>query len=211
MIKKYKEYKDSGVEWLGDLPAEWQVLRLNRIAKIVTGTTPSMKEEDNYAEEGFMWIKPDNLNELDAICDTKGYLSVNVKELDRVLADMPKESFDIDEYKFIFDDYDKYDPSYGDDALDQQIKNFYVNLKKISFGYAQKDIEVVEDQGNGVLQELSQQYGCRDYFKGHNSFHAASADTVIVAPAVPTDARHVISGSTVVIKPGSNKIGENNE
>lgn len=125
----------------------------------------------------------------------------NVKELERILADLSKSDFNISNYKFIVDDYDKYDPSYGAEALDQQIKNFYVNLKKLPFGYAPKDIAVVKDQGNGVLHELSEKYGCRDYFEGDHSYHAASADSVIVAPTVPTDARHVVSGSTVVIKP----------
>ena len=26
--KRYSEYKDSGVEWLGEVPAEWEVRKL---------------------------------------------------------------------------------------------------------------------------------------------------------------------------------------
>ncbi len=125
----------------------------------------------------------------------------NVKELERILADISKSDFNIINYKFIFDDYDKYDPSYGAEALDQQIKNFYVNLKRLSSGYAQKDIEIVSAQGKDVLNKLSENYGCKDYFEGDHSFHAVSEDTVTVAPAVPMDSRHVVSGSTVIIKP----------
>jgi len=122
----------------------------------------------------------------------------NVNELERILADMSKSDFNISNYKFIFDDYDKYDPSYGTESLDQQIKNFYVNLKRLPSGYSQKDIEVVKNQGNGVLHELSEKYGCRDYFEGNHSFHAVSEDTVT---AVPMDSRHVVSGVTVEVKP----------
>lgn len=33
----YPAYKSSGVEWLGNVPAEWQVLRLGRVISLVTG------------------------------------------------------------------------------------------------------------------------------------------------------------------------------
>ena len=32
--KKYPKYKDSGVEWLGDVPDGWEVKRLKNIAKV---------------------------------------------------------------------------------------------------------------------------------------------------------------------------------
>ena len=33
----YPEYKDSGVEWLGDVPEHWQVTRLKHMAQIKNG------------------------------------------------------------------------------------------------------------------------------------------------------------------------------
>jgi hypothetical protein len=40
-FKPYPAYKDSGVEWLGEIPAHWEVLAVKRRAKrIQTGTTP---------------------------------------------------------------------------------------------------------------------------------------------------------------------------
>ena len=34
---KYQSYKVSGVEWLGDVPADWQVVPLKKVARVVNG------------------------------------------------------------------------------------------------------------------------------------------------------------------------------
>lgn len=67
--------KDSGVEWLGDIPEHWEVKKLKYIAKIKTGYTPSKNEESNYSEDGIVWAKPDNLNEFEPISDSKEKIS----------------------------------------------------------------------------------------------------------------------------------------
>jgi len=36
MIKKYDSYKDSGVEWLGDIPEHWECIRMKRLYKDVS-------------------------------------------------------------------------------------------------------------------------------------------------------------------------------
>ena len=39
---KYEAYKDSGVEWLGEVPEHWNLIRLKFVCDdIQTGTTPS--------------------------------------------------------------------------------------------------------------------------------------------------------------------------
>ncbi|AIN19277.1 hypothetical protein CH54_1924 [Yersinia rochesterensis] len=35
--KAYPEYKDSGVEWLGEIPKEWKVSRVKYIAPFQVG------------------------------------------------------------------------------------------------------------------------------------------------------------------------------
>lgn len=47
--KSYPEYKPSGVEWLGDIPADWEIGRLKNFAKIKNGQDYKSVE----AEEGF--------------------------------------------------------------------------------------------------------------------------------------------------------------
>ena len=36
-MKRYARYKDSGIEWLGDIPEHWELKRLKRFAKICNG------------------------------------------------------------------------------------------------------------------------------------------------------------------------------
>jgi type I restriction enzyme S subunit len=45
---RYAEYKDSGVEWLGEVPANWEVTRLKFIAHVQTGIA---KGKDNVGRE----------------------------------------------------------------------------------------------------------------------------------------------------------------
>lgn len=61
--KAYPEYKDSGVEWLGDIPTHWDCTALKRLCSLITGLTPPTQNEDNYADEGYPWVRPEDLNE----------------------------------------------------------------------------------------------------------------------------------------------------
>lgn len=44
--KKYPEYKDSGVEWLGDIPIRWNTTDLKRYCKVTDGSHHSPKTVD---------------------------------------------------------------------------------------------------------------------------------------------------------------------
>ena len=51
--------KDSGIEWLGEIPKHWEVKAIRRIARTVkTGGTPSGAEEMHFDENGFNWYTP---------------------------------------------------------------------------------------------------------------------------------------------------------
>ena len=52
---KYPEYKDSGVEWLGEVPAHWEVVKLKRLCHMQSGDfiSPSdIKEDGEYPVYG---------------------------------------------------------------------------------------------------------------------------------------------------------------
>lgn len=56
--------KDSGVDWLGEVPKRWQVLPLRRLIKFVkTGNTPSGAEDHHFEEGGFNWYSPSDFSE----------------------------------------------------------------------------------------------------------------------------------------------------
>lgn len=40
LFRPYPAYKDTGIEWLGEIPAHWEVRRLKRLAHIASGFTP---------------------------------------------------------------------------------------------------------------------------------------------------------------------------
>ena len=43
-LKPYLSYKPSGVEWLGDVPAHWEVRRLKSLAALIMGQSPSSED-----------------------------------------------------------------------------------------------------------------------------------------------------------------------
>ncbi|WP_282039372.1 restriction endonuclease subunit S [Halomonas alimentaria] len=62
---KYPEYKDSGVEWLGEVPAHWQVLPLKAQFQVVGGSTPSPDEEHWGGQ--VTWVTPADLSSLPSL------------------------------------------------------------------------------------------------------------------------------------------------
>jgi type I restriction enzyme S subunit len=59
----YPAYKDSGVEWLGQVPAHWEVRRLGSVTQILNGATPSTSKSE-YWDGSIVWITPDDLGKL---------------------------------------------------------------------------------------------------------------------------------------------------
>lgn len=56
------EMRDSGVEWLGEIPAQWEIRRLKQIlGKIGSGKTPRGGAE-RYVEEGVMFLRSQNVH-----------------------------------------------------------------------------------------------------------------------------------------------------
>ncbi len=74
-MKKYPEYKDSGIEWIGEIPQSWTISRLKYLAHIKTGYTPPKNDDLNYSCDGIPWIKPDDLNGFQPIFETKNKTS----------------------------------------------------------------------------------------------------------------------------------------
>jgi len=50
-LRRYEQYKDSGIEWLGSVPAHWEVTRLKFIAHVQTGVA---KGKDNTGQQTIM-------------------------------------------------------------------------------------------------------------------------------------------------------------
>ena len=70
-LLKYPAYKDSGVEWIGEIPEHWEVRKLKYISKIKTGYTPDTAMINTSTKDGIIWVKPDNLKEFDLVYNSK--------------------------------------------------------------------------------------------------------------------------------------------
>ncbi|WP_419941186.1 restriction endonuclease subunit S [Candidatus Palauibacter sp.] len=66
----YPAYKDSGVEWLGEVPEHWEVRRLNRCVRAAGGMTPSMQNPSYWMAGSIPWVTPKDMK-VDAIGDSE--------------------------------------------------------------------------------------------------------------------------------------------
>lgn len=70
--------KDSGVEWLGEVPAHWHICRVKNIAKPESGHTPDKKIEAYWVNCDIPWVSLNDSTQLkvvDYISDTAFYLN----------------------------------------------------------------------------------------------------------------------------------------
>ncbi len=62
-FRPYLTYKDSGVDWLEEIPAHWDVKRLKYVFRVVNGATPA-SGEPGYWDGDIPWVTPDDLGDL---------------------------------------------------------------------------------------------------------------------------------------------------
>lgn len=65
-MKKYDEYKDSGVAWIGEVPKHWEVIKTSLAFQgIGSGTTPSTSKKEYYDDNGNgkYWLQTGDLED----------------------------------------------------------------------------------------------------------------------------------------------------
>lgn len=82
-MKRYKEYKDSGVEWIGEIPSHWEVKRVKEFSKITQGY-PFSSDKFNTEDKGYPIIRIRNLknNLIDTYYDGGIVKNVIIKDND---------------------------------------------------------------------------------------------------------------------------------
>ena len=61
-FKPYQAYKDSGVEWLGDVPSHWECLALARVSiSRCDGPFGSGLKSEHYSNEGVRVVRLQNI------------------------------------------------------------------------------------------------------------------------------------------------------
>jgi len=68
-FKPYPTYKDSGVEWLGEIPAGWSLKRLKRVVRFQGGGTPT-KNNIEYWRGNIPWVSPKDMK-VSMVLDTE--------------------------------------------------------------------------------------------------------------------------------------------
>lgn len=74
-LDKSAPMKDSGIEWIGEIPAHWEAKRLRYVCRLKTGTTPSGNDGINIDEDGFQWFTPSDFNPNLALKASEKYIS----------------------------------------------------------------------------------------------------------------------------------------
>lgn len=70
------EMKDSGIEWLGQIPKHWKVKRIKNVSNFVkTGSTPSTQNDEYYENGEVPWFGPSSFN-----------ASIELKEASKVIS-----------------------------------------------------------------------------------------------------------------------------
>jgi len=54
--------KPSWVEWLGDIPEHWEVLRISHFSKVGNGSTPSRSNSAYWSSGTYPWLNSSNVN-----------------------------------------------------------------------------------------------------------------------------------------------------
>jgi type I restriction enzyme S subunit len=75
--------RDSGVEWLGEVPAHWMVSKIKQVAKLESGHTPDKKVEAYWVDCNIPWVSLNDstqLKQVDYISETAFYLNAKGME-----------------------------------------------------------------------------------------------------------------------------------
>lgn len=67
--------KDSGVEWIGDIPSHWEIKKIKYLFDVIGGGTPSSSEE-SYWDGDIRWITPKDIDEAMYVDDTSRTISM---------------------------------------------------------------------------------------------------------------------------------------
>ena len=71
-----REFKDSGIEWIGQIPKEWKVSKLKYLTTILqSGGTPTSSNASLYCEDGTSWVAIGDMRHCGEISYTQKHLT----------------------------------------------------------------------------------------------------------------------------------------
>lgn len=72
-LKPYRQYQDSGLEWIGSVPDDWQVCRLKNI--LVQRITDGPHTTPTFTDEGFPFLSVDGIQDGELVFEGCRYVS----------------------------------------------------------------------------------------------------------------------------------------
>ncbi len=101
-LPRYPKYKDSGVEWLGEVPVHWDITRLKRVAAVFPSNVDKKSYEDeshvklcNYTDVYYNDTITENLEFMDATASTEQIAKFSLRAGDTVLTKDSETADDI--------------------------------------------------------------------------------------------------------------------
>lgn len=58
-MRKYDTYKDSGIEWIGEIPSHWESVMIKRLSPVKRGASPRPIDDPKYFDENgeYAWVR----------------------------------------------------------------------------------------------------------------------------------------------------------
>ena len=62
-LHPFTPMRDSGISWLNEIPAHWEIWKIGHLAIVGNGSTPSRNNESYWADEGIPWLNSGVVNQ----------------------------------------------------------------------------------------------------------------------------------------------------
>ncbi|WP_299229784.1 restriction endonuclease subunit S [uncultured Bacteroides sp.] len=81
---KYEEYKDSGIEWIGEVPSHWEVRKIKTLSIVKRGASPRPIEDPKYFDENgeYAWVR------IADVSNSERYLETTTQKLSKLGASL---------------------------------------------------------------------------------------------------------------------------
>jgi type I restriction enzyme S subunit len=89
MVKQYKKYKESGIEWIGEIPYDWKTIKLKRLTPIKRGASPRPIDDLKYFDDNgeFAWVR------IADVSASERYLETTTEKLSELGASLSVKRF----------------------------------------------------------------------------------------------------------------------
>ena len=87
-----REMKDSGVQWIGEMPLDWMTMRVKNVAsKMQSGGTPDSSNDGFYVEKenGIPWVTIADMSTVSYVTDTGKYISEEAQKSKNLIIFQP--------------------------------------------------------------------------------------------------------------------------